>query len=55
MRLRADRALKRRAEALVRQKAYEKLSGADRRAALDAKLGKGLGAVKQRARLASKS
>jgi septal ring factor EnvC (AmiA/AmiB activator) len=52
MKLRTDRREQRRTEAQLRQAEYDKLSPAQRIAALDARLGKGKGARKERARLA---
>ena len=52
MKLRLDRKAIRQAEAKERQKAYDDLTPAQKIARLDAKLGKGVGAKKQRERLA---
>lgn len=49
---RLDKQSVRRIEAEGRQAEYEKLSPAEQIALLDARLGKGIGAKKQRARLA---
>jgi hypothetical protein len=51
MKLRKDRKEKRKAEAKTRQEAYDKLTPKAKLALLDKKLGKGVGAEKQRARL----
>ena len=54
MRLRKDTASDRKEEAKDRQEAYAKLSKKQKIAKLDEKLGKGVGAVKQRERLSGK-
>ena len=51
MKLRQDRKEKRKREAKERQEAYNKLSPQQKIASLDNKLGKGIGATKQRAKL----
>ena len=51
MKLRKDTAEMRKKEAKQRQEAYDKLTPKEKIARLDQKLGKGVGATKQRARL----
>lgn len=51
---RQDRRTQRREEAAIRNEAWEALTTAGKRAALDARLGERVGAKKQRARLATK-
>lgn len=51
MRLRADRRVERQKEALLRNEFWAKLTNREKLASLDVRLGDGVGAKRQRARL----